>query len=42
MAGRVTVQQRAQMAAHYKVWRSIVQVPRWWKTIKGRQAQIDP
>ena len=42
MAGRLTVQERAQIAAHYEVWRSIVEVQRWWRTIKGRHAQIDP
>ena len=42
MAGRLTVQERAQIAAHYEVWRSIAEVQRCWKTIKGRHAQIDP
>ena len=42
MAGRLTVQERAQIAARYEVWRSIVDVQRWWRTIKGRHAQIDP
>ena len=41
MAGRLTVQEHAQIEACYEVWRFIVQVQRWWKTIKGRQAQID-
>ena len=41
MAGRLTVQERAQIAARYEVWRSILQVQRWWRTIKGRHAQID-
>ena len=42
MAGRLTVQQRPLIAARYKVWRSIVQVQRWLRTIKERHAQIDP
>ena len=42
MAGRLTVQERAQIAARYEVWRSIVQVQRWYRTIKGRHPQIDP
>ena len=42
MAGRLTVQERAQIAARYEVWRSIVEVQRWWRTINGRHAQIDP
>ena len=42
MAGRLTVQERAQIAARYEVWRSIVEVQRWWRTTKGRHAQIDP
>ena len=39
MAGR---QERVQLAARYEVWRSVVQVQRWWRTIKGRHAQVDP
>ena len=42
MAGRLTVQERAQIAARYEVRKSIVEVRRWWRTIKERQAQIDP
>ena len=42
MAGRLTVQERAQIAARYKVWRPIVEVQRYWRTIKRRHAQIDP
>ena len=42
MAGRLTLQERAQIAARYEVWGCIVQVQRWWRTIKGKHAQIDP
>ena len=41
MAGRLTVQERAQIAACYKVRSSIVEVQKWWRTAKGRHAQID-
>ncbi len=41
MAGRLTLQERAQLAARYEVWRSVVQVQRWWRTIKGRHDQVD-
>ena len=41
LAGRLTVQEHAQIAARYEVLRFIVQVQRWWKSIKGRHAQID-
>ena len=42
MAGRLTVQERAQIAARSEVWRSIIEVQRWWRNIKGRHAQINP
>ena len=42
MAGRLTVQERAQIAACYEVWRSIIAVQRWWRNIKERHAQINP
>ena len=35
MAGRLTLQERAQIAARYEVWGCIVHVQRWWRTIKG-------
>ena len=35
MAGRLTVQERAQIAARYEAWGCIVQLQRWWRTIKG-------
>ena len=41
MAGRLTVQGHAQIAARYEVWIFIVEMQRWWKTIKERHAQID-
>ena len=42
MAGRLPIQERPQLAARYKSWRSVVQVQRWWRTIKKRNAQVDP
>ena len=41
MPGHLTLQEHAQLAACYNVWRSVVQVLRWWRTIKGRRAQVD-
>ena len=41
MAGRLTLQERVQLAARYQVWRSVVQVQRWWRSIIGRHAQVD-
>ncbi|XP_066965221.1 uncharacterized protein [Macrobrachium rosenbergii] len=40
MAG-LTLQERAQIAARYEVWRSVPQVQRWWRTVKGRYAEVD-
>ena len=40
MAGHLTVQERAQIAARYEVWNSVVAVQRWWRTVKGRNATI--
>jgi hypothetical protein len=37
MAGRLTVQERAQIAAGYEVWNSVVA---WWRTVKGRNDKI--
>jgi len=31
MAGRLTVKERAQIAARYEVWNSVVAVQRWWR-----------
>ena len=41
MPGHLTLQGCAQLAACYKVLRSVVQVQRWLRTIKGRNAQVD-
>ena len=41
MPGHLTLQERTQLAARYKALRSVVQVQRWWRTIKGRHAQVD-
>jgi hypothetical protein len=38
---RLTLQERAQLAARYEVWQSVVQVQRWWRTIRGPHAQVD-
>jgi hypothetical protein len=40
MACHVSVRERAQIAARYEVWNSIVLVQRWWHTVKGRNATI--
>jgi len=40
MAGRLTAQERVQIAACYEVWNSVVAVQRWWCTVKGRNATI--
>jgi len=40
MAGRLTVQERAQIAALYEVWNSVLAVQRWRRTVKGRNATI--
>ena len=42
MAGRLTVKERAQTAARYEVWNSVVAVQRWWRTVKGRNTTIRP
>jgi len=42
MAGRLTVKQRAQFAARYEVWNSVVAVQRWLRTVKGRNTTIRP
>ena len=42
MAERLTLQERAQLAAQYEVWQSVVRVQRWWRTIHGPRAQVDP
>ena len=42
MAGRLTVKERAQIAARYEVWNSVVAVQRWWRTVKGRNITIRP
>ena len=40
MAGRLTVKERAQIAARYEVWNSVVAVQRWWRMVKGRNTTI--
>ena len=40
MAGRLTVQEKAQIAARYEVRNSVDAVQRWWRTVKGRNATI--
>jgi len=42
MAGRLTVKERAQIAARYEVWNSVAAVHRWWHTAKGRNSTIRP
>ncbi|KAK7072238.1 hypothetical protein SK128_001416, partial [Halocaridina rubra] len=41
MAKRLTLQERAQLAARYEVWKYVVRVQRWWMTIRGVHAQGD-
>ena len=41
MFGRLTLNERAQLAARYGVWKSFVQVQRWWSSIKGIHVEID-
>jgi len=31
MAGRLIVKERAQIAARFEVWNSVVAVQRWWR-----------
>jgi hypothetical protein len=40
MAGRLTTQERAQIASRYEVWNSVVAVQRWWCTMKGGHATV--
>jgi len=40
MAGHLTVTERAQIAARYEVWNSVVAVQRWWHVAKGRNTTI--
>ncbi|PSN40078.1 hypothetical protein C0J52_18239 [Blattella germanica] len=42
MADRLTVQQRAQIAARYEVWNSVLLVQRWWRNMNGVNATIRP
>ena len=41
MTGHLALQERAQQAARYEVWKSVVRVQRWWRANKGRYAQVD-
>jgi len=42
MAGRLTAKERAQIAARYEVWNSVVAVQRWWLMVQGRNNTIRP
>jgi len=42
MAGRLTVKERAQIAARYEVWNSVAAVQSWWRTVKGRNTAFRP
>jgi DNA-binding transcriptional regulator YhcF (GntR family) len=42
MAYRISMQERAQVAARYEVWHSVVQVQRCWRTEHGPRATLDP
>jgi len=41
MAGHLTVTERAQIAASYEVWNSVVAVHRWWRTVISGWENID-
>ena len=41
MLGHLTLLERAQIAARYEAWRSVFEVLRWWRSIKGRNSQVD-
>ena len=40
MTSRLTIQERAKIAARYEVWNSVVEVQRWWRTLKGSRATL--
>ena len=42
MTSRLTIQERAKIAARYEVWNSVVEVQRWWRTLKGSRATLRP
>ena len=42
MTSRLTIQERAKIAARYEVWNSVVEVQRWWRTLKGSRATLHP
>ena len=42
MDKHLTLQERAQLASRYEVWQSVLRVQRWWRTIHGPRAQVDP
>ena len=41
MSERLTNHERAQIASHYEVWKSVVQVQRWWREHHERRACLD-
>ena len=42
MAQGLTIRERAQQASRYEGWQSVIQVQRWWRTMHGSRARVDP
>ena len=42
MSERLTNHERAQIASRYEVWKSVVQVQRWWREHHEHPACLDP
>ena len=42
MAEKLTVAQRARIAARYEVWQSEIAVHRWWHKETERHVTLDP
>ncbi|KAH9506272.1 hypothetical protein DERF_011014 [Dermatophagoides farinae] len=42
MAFALSNQQRAEVAARYKVWNSVIKVQRWWRQKYNRNQTISP
>ena len=41
MAAKLSVEERAKIAARYEVWGSVVRVQRWWRAERGIHATLD-
>lgn len=42
MSERLTYRERAQLASRYEVWKSVVQVQRWWREQHEDRPCVDP